>query len=30
MKAWNKNVYYAVKYSLIGGVLAAIAYSVFA
>lgn len=30
MKAWNKNVYYAVKYSLIGGLLAAVAYSVFA
>jgi len=30
MKAWNKNAYYAVKYSLIGGILAAVAYSVFA
>lgn len=30
MKAWNRNVYYAVKYSLIGGILAAVAYSVFA
>jgi beta-hydroxylase len=30
MKAWNRNVYYAVKFSLIGGILAAVAYSVFA
>jgi beta-hydroxylase len=30
MKAWNKSLYYAVKYSIIGFVLAAIAYSVFA
>ncbi len=30
MKAWNKNVYYAVKFSIIGCALAAVAYSVFA
>ena len=30
MKAWNKRVYYAVKYSIMGLVLAAVVYSVFA
>jgi beta-hydroxylase len=30
MKAWNKTAYYAAKFSLIGIVLAAIAYSAFA
>jgi hypothetical protein len=30
IKAWNKRVYYAVKYSIMGLVLAAVVYSVFA
>ncbi|MGC1353847.1 MAG: aspartyl/asparaginyl beta-hydroxylase domain-containing protein, partial [Xanthobacteraceae bacterium] len=30
MKAWNKRAYYAVKYSIMGLVLAAVVYSVFA
>ena len=30
MKAWNKRVYYAVKYALIGGILAAFLAIVFA
>jgi beta-hydroxylase len=30
MKAWNKRVYYAVKYLLIGGILAAFLATAFA
>jgi len=30
MKAWNKNAYYTVKYSILGVLLAAVVYSVFA
>ena len=30
MKAWNSRVYYAVKYSIIGAIFAAVLYSVFA
>jgi len=30
MKAWDATVYYAVKYSIVGGALAAIVYSAFA
>jgi len=30
MKAWNKRVYYAVKYPLIGGILAAFLATAFA
>jgi beta-hydroxylase len=30
MKAWNKRVYYAVKYLVIGGILAAFLASAFA
>jgi hypothetical protein len=27
MKAWNRNVYYAMKYSIVGILLAAVVYS---
>jgi beta-hydroxylase len=30
MKAWNSRIYYATKYSIIGALLAAVVYSVFA
>jgi beta-hydroxylase len=30
MKAWNKTVYYAVKFAIIGCALAAVVYSVLA